>query len=104
MPYRMIISEDARLNALEAYNYYEKESPGLGNRFLEYLAKAYDEIEECPTCFGYIDNDPGKIFRDIHLQFFPYLVTYEIIESEKLIIVYSVFNTYQHPSKKLGKR
>lgn len=104
MAYQLIISEKARLNTSEAYKYYENESPGLGDRFLEYLDKAFEEIINCPTCFGYVDNDPRKVFRDIHLKAFPYLVAYEIEELEKLIIVYSVFNTWQHPSKKISKR
>ena len=46
MPYQLIIREDAHLVTLEAYNYYEEKSPGLGERFLKELIQRYTEITE----------------------------------------------------------
>jgi hypothetical protein len=39
MRYKLIIRQEAHLDASEAYTYYEEKSPGLGERFLQELVK-----------------------------------------------------------------
>ncbi len=70
MPYTIIIREEAHLEAAEAYSYYEKKSPGLGERFLQELLNRYREIAEHPEHYGFIDEK--KILRDVKLRHFPY--------------------------------
>ena len=69
---------------------------GLGERFLTELQSRYSEICEHPQFYGFIDA--GKTIRDLKVKHFPYQVVYEIIENA--IIVFSVFNSYQEPSKR----
>ncbi len=99
MFYQLIIREEAHFDALEAYDYYEEKSPGLGERFLRELIRRYKEILQHPEYYGFIDEQ--KIIRDVKLRHFPYLVVYEI--SNDKIVVYSVFNGYENPGKKVTK-
>ena len=99
MAYQLIIREEAHLDANKAYTYYEQKSPGLGERFLQELIQRYNEISEHPEYYGFIDEH--KIIRDVKLRHFPYLVVYEINNDK--VIVYSVFNGYKNPNKKVTK-
>jgi hypothetical protein len=99
MPYQLIIRQEAHHDANEAYTYYEEKSPGLGELFLQELTQRYNEIREHPEFYGFIDEQ--KIIRDVKLRHFPYLVVYEIRDDN--VIVYSVFNGYKNPNKKVPK-
>ena len=96
MPYTLIVREEAVEEAKEAYLYYELNQEGLGERFLFELRKRYLEISEYPQSYSFIDDK--KSFRDIKVRHFPYQVIYQIID--KKVVVFSVFNSYQNPSKR----
>ncbi len=70
-----------------------------GERFLQELIQRYNQIIEHPEYFGFIDEK--KIIRDVKLRHFPYLVVYEIDNAK--VIVYSVFNGYKNPDKKVSR-
>jgi hypothetical protein len=96
MPYTLIIREEAVEEVKQAYLYYEGVQEGLGERFLSELQKRYSEISVHPQFYGFIDNK--KSIRDIRLRYFPYQVIYEIMEDT--VVVFSVFNSYQDPSRR----
>ena len=96
MAYDLIIREEANEDIAHAFLYYEEMQEGLGERFLEGLAARYQDIAENPHYFGFIDEK--KIIRDIKVRHFPYQIIFEIIH--KTVVIYSVFNSYQDPSKK----
>lgn len=97
MSYQLVIREEAHLDTVEAYNYYEEKSPGLGERFLDELIQRYTEISQHPEYYGFVDEQ--KIIRDVKLRHFPYLIVYEIKVDK--VIVYSIFNGYRNPNKKV---
>lgn len=101
MPFTVIVKEEAHQDTIEAYNYYEEKSTGLGERFLEALQQRYRELSKTPTLYSFINEDPLKVLRDVKLEKFPFVVVYEIIEKE--VVVYAVHNTYKHPDNKLKK-
>ena len=94
MIHEIIIKEDAYRDLQEAYNYYEEQSPGLGDRFVEEVKEKINYIRKYPLHFSKVERD----FRQTRINLFPYLLIYEI--SGKEIIVYSIFNCYQDPNKK----
>ncbi len=57
MPYQLIIREEAYLEIIEAYNYYQSKSPGLGERFISELLKRYEEIANHPEHYSFIDEE-----------------------------------------------
>ncbi|MFA6059639.1 MAG: type II toxin-antitoxin system RelE/ParE family toxin [Taibaiella sp.] len=95
MPYTLVIKEEARLDMLEAYQYYEQQQTGLGEQFLSEVEKRLDDITSHPEYYSFIDN--RKILRDIVLDKFPYVVIYDVIGFE--ITVFAVHFTKRNPAK-----
>ncbi len=100
MSYLLVIKEEAHQDTVVAYQYYEQQQPGLGERFLEALNAAYQSITQHPANYGYITEDPLKIFRDIRLKKFPYVVVYEMINDT--VIVFAVFHLHRNPDNKIS--
>ncbi|WP_438426249.1 type II toxin-antitoxin system RelE/ParE family toxin [Aquimarina macrocephali] len=94
MKYELEIKEEANLEMIKAYLYYEKQQIGLGEQFLTHLDIYIDRIQTNP------EHYPAKRppYREAWIKKYPYLVVYEIIENK--VIIYSIFNTWQNPKKK----
>ena len=97
MKYFFEIKEEASRDAIEAYVHYEGKQQGLGERFFAQVEATYKRIGTHPEGYQRI----YKVLRAAKVRQFPYQVIYEI--EKKTIIVYSIFNTYKHPSKKYRK-
>ncbi|MFN4365050.1 type II toxin-antitoxin system RelE/ParE family toxin [Chryseobacterium hispalense] len=93
MIYELIIQEEASLEILEAYIYYENAQKGLGEKFMKQLNKYFVRIQNHPKHF-----EIKKNYREEFVQKFPYLIIFDIIDNK--IIILSVFNTHQNPTKK----
>ena len=96
MTYTIVIKEEAYLDLQQAYDYYEKQSPGLGERFLENVRQRIVYLQKYPLHFIKVEKD----FRQALVDVFPYLIIYEI--SGHKVIVYAVFHGKQNPKKKFG--
>jgi plasmid stabilization system protein ParE len=101
MLFHVIVTKEAHHDVLEAFRYYEEKQIGLGERFLGVLEDCYLSLSKHPEHYGFIDEDPLKVFRDVKLEKFPYVVVFEIRKAE--VVVYAVHNTYKHPANKLRK-
>ncbi|MBS1664230.1 MAG: type II toxin-antitoxin system RelE/ParE family toxin [Bacteroidetes bacterium] len=99
MAYKIFISEAAKDDTEIAFNYYEDQREGLGEKFLEELEKRYNDLSTSPHNYGFIDD--RALIRDIKIERFPYVIIFEIIDDS--IQIYSVFCTYQHPKRILRK-
>jgi len=94
MAYILEVKDEANLEIIEAYLYYEEKRIGLGEEFLEHLDIYFDRIATYPKHFP----QKRKPYREAFIKRFPFLIIYEI--SKGKVIVYSVFNTWQNPEKK----
>ncbi|MCF6295513.1 MAG: type II toxin-antitoxin system RelE/ParE family toxin [Flavobacteriaceae bacterium] len=94
MTYILEVKDEANLEIVVAYLYYEEKRRGLGEEFLEHLDTYFDRITTNPKHFP----QKRKPYREAFIKRFPFLVIYEIIKGK--IIIYSVFNTWQNPEKK----
>lgn len=94
MKYELIIKEEAHLEIIEAFLYYEEKKVGLGESFLDQLDSYFNWIKHYPYHF----SEKRRPYREAVIKRFPYLIVYEILEDK--VIVYSVFNTWQDPSGK----
>lgn len=94
MAYQFEIKEEANFEIIEAYRYYEAKQIGLGEQFLSHLDIYFERIKDNPQHFP----QKRKPYREAFIKRFPFLVVYEITKTT--IIVYSVFNTWQNPTKK----
>lgn len=93
MIYELVVQEEASLEILEAYIYYENVQAGLGEKFRKQLSKDFLRIQSNPKHF-----EIKKNYREAFVQKFPYLIIFDIIDNK--IIVLSVFNTHQNPTRK----
>lgn len=94
MTFKLIIKEEAQLEIIEAFLYYEGKQNGLGDLFLDHLNSYFKWIRNYPFHF----SKKREPFRETVVKRFPYIIIYEVLESE--VIVYSVFNSWQDPAKK----
>jgi hypothetical protein len=99
MAYKIVVKQQARDDADEAYNHYEDQKIGLGDDFLDEVEKKYKKIQEKPHNYGYIDDQ--AILRDVKVDRFPYVIVFEIVDDT--VFVYSVHNTNRHPKRRLRK-
>ena len=97
MIYEIIIKEEAYLDLQKAYDYYEEQKSGLGERFLENVKQRISYLKKYPLHFNKVEKD----FRQTLIDVFPYLIIYEI--SGQQIIVYAIFHGMQNPEKKFRK-
>lgn len=95
MVYKLDILNQAKLEIIDVFNWYENKKLGLGGEF----------IQEIESTLYYIENNPEHYqikyrnkYREAVLKRFPYLIIYEIME--KTVVVFSVFPSKNNPSKK----
>ena len=88
------ISELAETEILMAYQYYENESKGLGNRMINEI----DEIIKLLEIYPFLFQKKHKHYREAILNKFPYFIVYEI-KKDKVILL-SFFHTSRNPKSK----
>jgi toxin ParE1/3/4 len=101
MAFEIEIKQEALDDIRAAFFYYNQQAAGLGDRFLDFLEIRLQHLTAHPHNYSFIDEIPGKIFRDVRLEKFPYVIVYEITGLK--VIVYAVHHTRRHPGKKLRK-
>jgi plasmid stabilization system protein ParE len=84
-------SRAAREEISIAYNWYEEQQDGLGERFLKYLEAKADFVKNYPKSYPL----KYKLFRLALLDNFPFLLAYELLEDK--VIVYRVFHASRNP-------
>ena len=102
MAHTVFVKQEAVDDAIEAYEYYEKKEPGLGERFIEALAKRYSDLSLHPTHYGFIAEDPLNNLRDVRIDKFPYVVVFELTAAE--VFIYAIHNTRKNPLRKIRKK
>ncbi|MBS1526594.1 MAG: type II toxin-antitoxin system RelE/ParE family toxin [Bacteroidetes bacterium] len=88
-----MISDESRLDILEAYSWYESRRPGLGNDFELCLEAGLNQIERNPLLFQ-------KRYRQLHIHFidrFPYGIHY-LIDNDTVKVI-GVFHTSMNPKR-----
>jgi hypothetical protein len=92
--YNLILQEEAILDLLEAFNYYESKKMGLGNEFEAEAFELLELIESNPYLFQIRFGN----FHETPLNKFPYNIVYEILKDD--ILINAVFFTKRHPANK----
>ena len=80
--------------AKDAYDWYEEQRQGLGEIFLAELDNCYKKLQSRPAASSKIK----KNYRQARLKHFPYVIVYEIIRTD--VVVLSVFHTRRNPKHK----
>lgn len=91
----LIFKDLANNEVVEAFQYYEDQLEGLGERFLIELDNAIVSINRTPNGFQNFHNGT----KQIPLEVFPYVVIYKLEEST--LVIFAVFQTHRNPKGKL---
>lgn len=97
MSYTLEIKEDALEDIQTVYQYYEEAVEGLGEDFINELEEFTIILEKNPYLFE-VKYNP---FREAKINRFPYLIIYEIENSN--VTIYAIFHTSQSPKKRYKK-
>lgn len=89
----------ARIELLEAWEWYEDKQPGLGDKFKQHVYSCLRIIEQHPNRYP----ERKKYYREALVKIFPYLVIYRIDKKQKRIAIISVFHNSRRPKKKYQK-
>jgi toxin ParE1/3/4 len=87
----IILAEEARRDALEAFRYYEERQTGLGARFRDHLDVAISRIQRSPERYPLVYRNLRRTLVDR----FPYLVFYQMAEDSLLVV--AVMHARQNP-------
>ncbi len=68
MGYELIIKEEANLEIIDSYLFYESKSKGLGEKFLNCLETHFDRIKSNPEHY----RIKIKSYREVFIKKFPY--------------------------------
>lgn len=93
MLYKLLISPTAFSDTEDAYDYYEKQQLGLGERFLKFVDDSYTNLSNTPHHYGFINNK--KDLRDLRIKNFPFVIIFQIFKDKVLVL--RVFNTNRNP-------
>ena len=94
MTFQFSYSKRSQPEIQAAYDYYEEQQKGLGERFLSVLDNVFERITEYP--FSFPKRKGG--FRECYLGQFPFLIIYKV--KGQNIYIYAVFHTSRNPRKK----
>lgn len=84
----------------EAYEWYEDQQKGLGERFVQAVRGKINEILINPEVYGSKGN---KKFREAQVEYFPYLIVFKISKKNKEVYITSIHHMKKHPRKKYRK-
>ncbi len=99
MNYFLIFHPKAEDEYKKAFQKYEQDQTGLGERFETMVEKRLEQIAEHPE-FYHIGKAP---FREVAVEFFPYCIVYKFNKRKKQINISSIYHTKRHPRHKYRK-
>lgn len=100
MDYKLHFHPLAKEDYKEAFAWYEHVKEGLGERFARAVRSKLKDIMLQPKAYG----SKGNIkFREAKIDFFPYLIVFQIKNQKKEIFIGSVYHTKRSPRKKYRK-
>lgn len=91
--HRLVSDPQADLDVEATFQWYENESPGLGNEFLAELRTVYDQIVDGPLQFQHLRSG----IRRALLHRFPYGVFFSL--EDDLIVVIGVLHASRDPAE-----
>ena len=84
----------------EAYSWYEDQQKGLGERFIKAVRNKISAIAEYPEANG---SRARKDYREVKIDFFPYVIVYKIYKRKKEIYISAIHHTKKNPKTKFRK-
>jgi len=94
MNWRVVIRPEVEQDVAEAAKWYEAREAGLGAQFVEEVIRVWDSLSENPLLQA--RRHPRKDIRWRYPERFPYRITYEVVDTEKTVIVAAVIHAARH--------
>jgi toxin ParE1/3/4 len=88
----LVVRTEAEEDLVDARDWYERQQPGLGSRFIHHVSAALDRIQDRPEMYSVTWED----VRSCRLRRFPFLVYYRILADR--IEVLAVLHGSREPS------
>ncbi len=99
MSYTLIFNIDAENEFIAAYQWYEEQQKGLGDRFENETEKQFEKIKANPLIFHLSKGN----FRESLIDHFPFTIVYVVNKKNKTVYISSVFHTSRNPKEKYRK-
>ena len=97
MPYSHHLHPLAHKDIIDAYEWYENQQIGLGDRFAAAVEKKIKTI----TNNQLANSRKGNIyFRGALIKTFPFIIVYKVYELKKEIFISSIHHASKHPKRK----
>jgi plasmid stabilization system protein ParE len=91
MSLRVFLRREARAEFDDAFDWYERQRPGLGVDFVAHVQAVLDEIGARPEMFAEVFSD----IRRATVRRFPYSVFYKV--EPQRVVVLAVFHSRRDP-------
>jgi mRNA-degrading endonuclease RelE of RelBE toxin-antitoxin system len=95
--YTVIIHPEAEKEYLDACNWYEQQTSGLGQRFKAAVFTQLEQINKNPEAYS---QKKGR-YRESRTEVFPYVIVYTI--NKDLLYIAAIYHTSRNPVKKYRK-
>ena len=93
MAARLAIVPEVELDLAEAYSWYEKRRPGLGEEFLSSVDACLESILRHPEMHTFVH----ETYRRALIRRFPFAIFYDYAGAK--VTVYALFHTSRDPQK-----
>jgi len=74
---KIVFHPQVKLELQDSYHWYQSQSLGLGDRFLDEVKRAFDVILESPTIWPKYKNK----FHKFVMNHFPFLIFYKVYQN-----------------------
>jgi toxin ParE1/3/4 len=90
MKWKVVARPQAQIDVIEAADWYDSHVDGLGDQFVDEVLKVFDSLQVSPLLHSV--RYPTTNIRWRYPKRFPYRVIYEVIESDRLVIIAAVLH------------
>jgi mRNA-degrading endonuclease RelE of RelBE toxin-antitoxin system len=99
MSYQLLFHPDADKEYRDAYQWYEQERKGLGERFEKMVEQRLQQIAAHPENYGF----SKKMYREVSTNIFPYSIVYKLNKRKKVIYIAAIYHAKRNPKGKYRK-
>jgi plasmid stabilization system protein ParE len=100
MPYSHRLHPLAHKDIVDAYEWYEIQQRGLGDKFAAAVEKKIKAIIDNPLANSRKTNID---FREALIKTFPFIIVYRVYELKREIFISSIHHASKHPKRKFRK-